>query len=101
MRILAIRAAVEGLTIDEESLSYLGEMGEKTSLRHAVQLLTPAQMLATTNGREEIALGDLEEIGALSALFPLPALPDASLSLNPESGLTREVENALAFKQPT
>jgi len=65
VRILAIRAAVEGLTIDEESLSYLGEMGEKTSLRHAVQLLTPAHMLAVTNGREEIALGDLEEIAEL------------------------------------
>jgi RuvB-like protein 1 (pontin 52) len=65
VRIFAIRAAVEGLTIDEESLSYLGEMGEKTSLRHAVQLLTPAHMLAVTNGREEIALGDLEEIAEL------------------------------------
>eukprot|EP00959_Pyramimonas_sp_CCMP1952_P193964 4055941-Pyramimonas_sp.AAC.1 len=46
VRILAIRAAVESLTIDEESLTYLGELGEKTSLRHAVQLLTPSAMLA-------------------------------------------------------
>jgi RuvB-like protein 1 (pontin 52) len=39
-------------------------MGERTSLRHAVQLLTPSAMLAKTNGRDEISLGDLEEIGA-------------------------------------
>jgi DNA helicase TIP49 (TBP-interacting protein) len=41
---------VEGIGIDEESLAYLGEIGERTSLRHAVQLLTPAVMLARTNG---------------------------------------------------
>merc|ERR1712070_1059974 len=46
VRILAIRAAVESLSIDEESLCFLGELGEQTSLRHAVQLLTPAAILA-------------------------------------------------------
>mmetsp|Transcript_14040 Transcript_14040/g.17025 ORF Transcript_14040/g.17025 Transcript_14040/m.17025 type:complete len:457 (-) Transcript_14040:221-1591(-) len=65
VRILAIRAAVEGLQIDEESLGYLGEMGDKTSLRHAVQLLSPASVLAKTNGRDEITEGDLEEIAEL------------------------------------
>eukprot|EP00238_Polyblepharides_amylifera_P004793 CAMPEP_0196587914 /NCGR_PEP_ID=MMETSP1081-20130531/59006_1 /TAXON_ID=36882 /ORGANISM="Pyramimonas amylifera, Strain CCMP720" /LENGTH=424 /DNA_ID=CAMNT_0041910247 /DNA_START=376 /DNA_END=1650 /DNA_ORIENTATION=+ len=65
VRILAIRAAVEGLGVDEESLSFLGELGERTSLRHAVQMLTPAQMLATTNGRDSITQGDLEEIAEL------------------------------------
>jgi hypothetical protein len=29
---------VEGIGIDEESLAYLGEIGERTSLRHAVQV---------------------------------------------------------------
>jgi RuvB-like protein 1 (pontin 52) len=56
---------VEGIGIDEESLAYLGEIGERTSLRHAVQLLTPAYMLAKTNGREDITTGDLEEIDEL------------------------------------
>jgi hypothetical protein len=32
-QILAIRAQVEGLTVDEESLAYLGEIGDRTSLR--------------------------------------------------------------------
>ncbi|PSC73753.1 ruvB 1 [Micractinium conductrix] len=61
VQILAIRAQVEGLALDEESLSYLGEIGEETSLRHAVQLMTPAAVLARTNGREGITRGDVEE----------------------------------------
>ncbi|KAK3257595.1 Ras and Rab interactor 1 [Cymbomonas tetramitiformis] len=65
VRILAIRASVEGLNIDEESLCFLGELGEQTSLRHAVQLLTPASILAKTNGRDEITQGDLEETAEL------------------------------------
>merc|ERR1712178_109998 len=35
VRILAVRASVEGITVDEDSLSFVGELGEKTSLRHA------------------------------------------------------------------
>mmetsp|Transcript_37175 Transcript_37175/g.82685 ORF Transcript_37175/g.82685 Transcript_37175/m.82685 type:complete len:459 (+) Transcript_37175:220-1596(+) len=65
VQILAIRAQVEGIGIDEESLAFLGEIGERTSLRHSVQLLTPAMMLAKTNGRDEIGKGDLEEIDSL------------------------------------
>jgi RuvB-like protein 1 (pontin 52) len=65
VKILAVRAAVEGLKVDEESLAYLGDIGEGASLRHAVQLLTPAAVLAKTNGRDEIAVGDLEEVGDL------------------------------------
>lgn len=32
-QILAIRAQVEGLEIDEESLAFLGEIGQQASLR--------------------------------------------------------------------
>ncbi|PNW79413.1 hypothetical protein CHLRE_09g414050v5 [Chlamydomonas reinhardtii] len=65
VQILAIRAQVEGIGIDEESLAFLGEVGERTSLRHAVQLLTPASMLARTNGRDAIVRGDLEDVDNL------------------------------------
>ncbi|KAG0553657.1 hypothetical protein M758_12G028500 [Ceratodon purpureus] len=65
VQILAIRATVESLSLDEESLAYLGEIGERTSLRHAVQLLTPASIVAKTNGREQISKGDLEDIATL------------------------------------
>lgn len=36
---------VEQIGIEEESLALLGSIGEAASLRHAVQLLTPAQVL--------------------------------------------------------
>lgn len=35
VKILAIRAQVEELVVDEESLAYLGEMGQTTSLRYS------------------------------------------------------------------
>ncbi|KAK6130926.1 hypothetical protein DH2020_035328 [Rehmannia glutinosa] len=53
IQILAIRAQVEELNIDEESLAYLGEIGQQASLRHAVQLLSPA------------SIADLEEVSSL------------------------------------
>lgn len=65
IQILAIRAEVEGILIEEESLAYLGELGEGSSLRHAVQLLTPAHMLAKTNGRDEICKSDIQEVHSL------------------------------------
>ncbi len=65
VRILAVRAQVESLQVDEDSLAFLAEIGERTSLRHAVQLLTPGQIMAKTNGREEITKGDLQEIADL------------------------------------
>lgn len=65
IQIIAIRAQVEGIGIDEESLAQLGEIGTTTSLRHAVQLLTPAAVLARTNGRDDISAGDLDEVAAL------------------------------------
>jgi RuvB-like protein 1 (pontin 52) len=42
---------VEGIGMGEAALSRLGEIGESASLRHAVQLLTPAHVLAKSNGR--------------------------------------------------
>ena len=44
--ILGIRAKVEGIAVDEESLALLGSIGERASLRHAVQLITPANIMA-------------------------------------------------------
>ncbi|CAI8599392.1 unnamed protein product [Vicia faba] len=65
IQILAIRAQVEELVVDEESLAFLGEIGQKTSLRHAIQLLSPASVVAKINGRENICKADLEEICSL------------------------------------
>ena len=65
VQILAIRAQVEGITVDEEAYAYLGEIGVRSTLRYAVQLLTPAKVVVNTNGREDINKEDIEEIDSL------------------------------------
>lgn len=65
MKILAIRAKIEGIQISEEALSVFGAIGSNTSLRYVVQLLTPANVLAKINGREAIAKEDIDEINEL------------------------------------
>merc|ERR1712196_64765 len=65
VKILSIRAATESLTLDEAALARLGEIGQRTTLRYANQMLTPARILAETNGKEEISLDDVEEIDEL------------------------------------
>ncbi|KAG0045494.1 RuvB-like protein 1 [Gryganskiella cystojenkinii] len=59
--IVTIRAKTESLTVNEEALNHLAEIGLKTSLRYAIQLLAPANILAKINGRDEIFKGDVEE----------------------------------------
>jgi len=65
MKILAIRAKVEGIQISEEALPVFGAIGSNTSLRYVVQLLTPANVLAKINGREAIGKEDIDEINEL------------------------------------
>ena len=49
----------------EDALARLGQLAEQTSLRHAVQLLTPANVLAKNSGKEEISTADVEEVHGL------------------------------------
>ena len=42
--------------MQEAALARLGEIGESASLRHAVQLLTPAHVLAKSCGRRACTL---------------------------------------------
>lgn len=65
VQILAIRATVESLTLDDDALALLGDIGQRTSLRYAVQLLTPSRILASTMGRKKIAVDDVEAIDDL------------------------------------
>jgi len=65
VQILSIRAQIEGITVDEEAYAHLGEVGVRSTLRYAVQLLTPAKVVVQTNGREEIGKEDIEEIDSL------------------------------------
>jgi RuvB-like protein 1 (pontin 52) len=65
MQVVSIRAQTESLTLEDDGLVLIGEIGANTSLRYVVQLLTPAAVLAKTSGREAITRDDIEEIDSL------------------------------------
>ncbi|OKL60268.1 RuvB-like helicase 1 [Talaromyces atroroseus] len=49
--IIRLRTKTEGLNITDPALEKVSEHGSKISLRYALQLLTPASILARVNGR--------------------------------------------------
>ena len=59
--IVRLRAKTEGLAITEPALEKVSEHGVKVSLRYALQLLTPASILARVNGKKEIDVDEVEE----------------------------------------
>ena len=65
-KVVQLRATVEGLKLGEGVVDRLAVEGEKSSLRYALQLLTPASILAQLGGRTQI---DLEDIGEMRELF--------------------------------
>merc|ERR1711943_25116 len=64
-QVVSIRSQTEGIEIEEEALTLLGEIGVNTSLRYVVQLLTPAAIMAKTENRDVITKNDIEEIDSL------------------------------------
>ncbi len=65
IQIVSIRAETESIEVEDEALAIMGEIGARTSLRYAVQLLTPSKIIAQTAGREQIRSIDVEEIDDL------------------------------------
>ena len=65
VQILSIRSQIEALTVEEEAFAFLGEIGVRSTLRYAVQLLTPAKVLVSTAGRKAITKEDVEEVDGL------------------------------------
>lgn len=65
MHILSLRATVEELELDDGALQMLGQVGARASLRYAVQMLTPARILAETVGRTKITCEDVQEVDGL------------------------------------
>ena len=59
--IIRLRAKIEGLSIDDSALEKVATQGKDVSLRYALQLLTPASILSKVNGRQSIAVPDVEE----------------------------------------
>jgi len=62
--IILTRARKEGMKIDTDALSYLVKIGEKASLRYAIQLLAPAWEIA---GKKEIKKEHVERVYGLFA----------------------------------
>jgi len=63
--ILKIRANVENIQLTADALQRLAQIGNEASLRYAVQLLTPAKILARTTGRDEVSPQEINEIDQL------------------------------------
>jgi len=74
-KVVQLRANTEGLKLGEGVIDKLAAEGEKSSLRYAIQLLTPASILARLGGRDQI---ETEDIGEMNELF-LDAKTSASL----------------------
>ena len=51
--------------MEEEALAHLAAIGAKTSLRFAVQLINPANVLAETEGLDKIGMAQVDEINEL------------------------------------
>jgi len=65
VQILSIRAATESVEFEDAALTALGEVGSRTSLRFAVQMLTPCRILSEVAGRASIHEDDVREVDAL------------------------------------
>jgi len=64
-QILKIRSQTEGIQIEDESLSKLAALGVKSTLRYAVQVLTPANIMSRINGKDAVSCEEVEEIAGL------------------------------------
>lgn len=63
--IIRLRAKTEGLNLSDEALDALAKEGGNTSLRYALQLMTPASIIAKMQGRDQIEVKDMTECGDL------------------------------------
>ncbi|CAO1430831.1 unnamed protein product [Diamesa tonsa] len=64
-QIIKLRAQTEGLSVDDEGIAALSEIGSETTLRYAIQLLTPAYQNCKVNGRTQINKEDIMEVKSL------------------------------------
>ncbi|KOB70746.1 RuvB-like helicase 1 [Operophtera brumata] len=65
LQILKLRAATEGISIDEEAIAALAEVGANSTLRYAAQLLTPAMLAARADGVQRIAPAHITSVHTL------------------------------------
>ncbi|RDB20265.1 RuvB-like helicase 1 [Hypsizygus marmoreus] len=65
VKVLRLRATVEGLKLGPGVLEKLADKAMKSSMRHSLQLLAPASILATLAGRSQIEVEDISEMTEL------------------------------------
>ncbi|OWR50708.1 putative pontin [Danaus plexippus plexippus] len=65
LQILKLRANTEGISIDDEALTALSEVGANSTLRYAAQLLTPSWLAARAEGATRIAPSHVRSVHAL------------------------------------
>merc|ERR1711865_602122 len=63
--ICQIRAKTENLNLSDDAFRLLGVIGKKTSLRYAIQLMTPANIVTETQGRSQIIPEDVTQVDDL------------------------------------
>lgn len=64
--IIQIRAKVEGVGLEDVStVAALVQVANRTSLRYATQLLTPASILASVKGQDEVSANEVKEADSL------------------------------------
>eukprot|EP00727_Mastigamoeba_balamuthi_P003507 m51a1_g13153 putative -like 1 (456) ;mRNA; r:23194-25393 len=60
-QIIKIRAQTEGLSLADEAVDFLSDIAIKASLRYSLMMLTPTNIVSTTNGNDRITLQDVHE----------------------------------------
>ncbi|VVC90180.1 ruvB-like helicase 1 [Leptidea sinapis] len=65
LQILKLRAATEGISIDDDALAALAEIGASSTLRYAAQLLTPGALTARADGAASITPAHMQAVHAL------------------------------------
>ncbi|KAF2658416.1 TIP49-domain-containing protein [Lophiostoma macrostomum CBS 122681] len=67
-KIIQLRCQTEGLSVATPAMERVSQLGEKVSLRYALQLLSPASILARVNGRPSGQI-DLDDVKECEGLF--------------------------------
>lgn len=67
LEILKIRAKAEKISVSQDALEYLAEIGEKSSLRYSIQLLAPAAEIAELENSKTVRREHVEQAKELFA----------------------------------
>lgn len=59
--IIQIRSQAEAVRLEPAALERLCQVGQRSSLRYTMQLLTPAKLLAQIGGRDRVEVADVDE----------------------------------------